>query len=112
MIMIMPRQAFEAVGGMDPRFRGWGGDDGSFVHALDALWSWPNGHKNTPNDVLHLWHTKYDAPDVTERAPWRTRMWADQDVPGANDWLAMCYVAASKSPKSMRKIVDDGLSRK
>lgn len=112
MIMILPREAFECVGGMDPRFRGWGGDDVSFLHALDALWSWPNGHKTTPNDVLHLWHPKLDSPKGPDRSPWRIRMWADQSEPGTNDWLAMCYSGASKSPRSMRRIVDDGLNKK
>lgn len=111
MIMILPREAFECVGGMDPRMRGWGGDDGSFVHAVDCLWSWPNGHKNTPNDVLHLWHPKFDAPHGPNDPPWRTRIWANQDVPGGNDWLAMCYKTASKSPKSMRKLVDEGFKK-
>lgn len=112
MIMIMPREAFECVGGMDPRFRGWGGDDVSFLHALDALWSWPNGHKNTPNDVLHLWHPKHDSPWGDDRSPWRIRMWVNQIEAGINDWLAMCYASAAKSPKSMRKLVDDGLGKK
>jgi len=112
MITIMGREAFECVGGMEPRARGWGADDLCFLQALDALYSWPNGHKNTPNDVLHLWHPRIDAQDVADRSPWRTRMWAEQETPGSNDWLAMCYNVASKSPKSMRKLVDEGLGRR
>lgn len=112
MIMILPRIAFECVGGMEPRARGWGADDLCFLLALDALWSWPSGHKNTPNDVLHLWHPKHDSPWSEDRSPWRTRMWANQTEPGGNDWLATCYKSAAQSPKSMRKLVDEGLGKR
>lgn len=36
-ISVMHRDAFEAVGGIDPRFIGWGGEDISFAWALDTL---------------------------------------------------------------------------
>ncbi len=53
LIQIMPREAFETVGGADPRFRGWGGEDHSLMHAVDTLWG---RHKTLSGHVMHLWH--------------------------------------------------------
>jgi GT2 family glycosyltransferase len=53
MIMIMPREAFEDVGGMDPRFAGWGGEDVSAMRAIDTIYS---PHKTVDYSVFHLYH--------------------------------------------------------
>ena len=55
MCLMLPREAFFTVGGMDPRFRGWGGEDVSFMHAVDTLWG---KHKTGHNDIMHFWHGK------------------------------------------------------
>lgn len=98
LIMIVPREAFELVGCMDPRFRGWGGEDVSFLRALDTLYV---KHKNTPNDVLHLWHPRHGQV-------WSTRTWDGQERPRANDWLAIKYNRATNKPEMMRQLVDAG----
>lgn len=53
MIMILPREAFEEVGGMDPRFTGWGGEDVSFMRAVDTIYGC---HKTCDRSVFHLYH--------------------------------------------------------
>ena len=53
MIQIMSREAFETVGGWDPRFRGWGGEDHAAMRAMDTLYA---PHKTLPGQVLHVWH--------------------------------------------------------
>lgn len=50
---IVPRKHFEAVGGWDERFFGWGGEDDSFCYTLDTICG---KHKRLQKDILHLWH--------------------------------------------------------
>ena len=101
MCQIMPREAFEAVGGWDERFRGWGGEDYAFARALDTLWG---PHKNTANDILHLWH-----PRITGgRGPdWTVKMWANQLEPRVNDELSSRYGRAFGDVTEMRKLQDE-----
>lgn len=95
LIQIMPREAFYAAGTMDERFRGWGGEDISFMHAVDTLWS---KHKTTRNGVIHLWHPQRGAT-VHER------MWAEQTEPGINSYLAWRYHKATGDARKMRELV-------
>lgn len=97
MLLVMPREAFVEVGGMDPRFRGWGGEDVSFMLALDTLWG---KHRDTPNDLLHLWH--YTRKDPKPGPNWKVRMWNGQASPGVNDALASFYRFAYGRPRQMR----------
>lgn len=100
LIQVMSRRAFDTVGGMDPRFRGWGGEDIAFVRALDTLYG---PHKTSNNDVLHLWHAK-----IGEN--FKDRKWVGQRLPQANDKLASRYGAATGKPVIMRALVDAGHS--
>ncbi len=102
MCMIMPREAFVTVGGLDPRFRGWGAEDHAFVRALDTLWG---PMKTTPNDILHLWH-----PHISSGygAVWTIRMWENQHNPNINNKLAGTYAHCYGKPAAMRQLVDDG----
>ena len=52
-MLVMPREAFHAAGGYDPRFQGWGYEDNAFMLAVDTLWG---PHHRIPGDLLHLWH--------------------------------------------------------
>jgi hypothetical protein len=97
MIQIMPREAFELVGGMDERFIGWGGEDVAFVRALDTLY---NPHKTTENDVLHIWHPKIGATH-------QDRQWAGQTGPGANDRLTSRYNQATGDRVRMRNLSEE-----
>lgn len=105
MIQICPREAFEAAGGWDERFRGWGGEDHAAMRAMDTLW-WP--HKTLPGRVLHMWHPQISPEGEREQVHWKNRMWAGQEAPGANDALAGRYYGAYRSPERMRKLVDEG----
>lgn len=51
--VMLPRDAFEAVGGMDERFQSWGPEDIAFGLALDACWA---KHRRLPGEIHHLWH--------------------------------------------------------
>jgi len=101
LIQMMSREAFELVGGMDPRFRGWGGEDVAFVRAVDTLYG---PHKTTRNDVLHIWH-----PTIGHNA--KNRMWHGQDDQQANMRLVSRYNRATGDPATMRALVDEGFRR-
>lgn len=50
---IIPRKNFEAAGGFDERFVGWGGEDDAFSHAVNTIC----GHfVNYKARIFHLWH--------------------------------------------------------
>jgi glycosyltransferase involved in cell wall biosynthesis len=66
---VMPRQAFEAVGGYDERIRGWGGEDTSFTWAMDIV----NGHHRKLHGIaMCLWHAR-------PRDEKNNRIWIGQD---------------------------------
>lgn len=98
LIQIMPREAFWAVGGMDPRFRGWGGEDVSFMRALDCLYA---RHKTTSNGVFHLWHPKIQGDKPKQR------FWQGQDH-AKNGHLSTRYRDAMGDRSRMRRLVDEG----
>ena len=97
LIQMMSRRAFYLVGGMDTRFRGWGGEDVAFVRALDTLYG---PHKTTRNDILHIWH-----PTIGSSA--KDRMWHGQDDMGNNMRLVTRYNRATGDPATMQKLVDE-----
>lgn len=100
MATVMSRRAFYEVGGMDPRFRGWGGEDVAFLRALDTLYQ---RHKTVDCDVLHLWHHRIGT-GFTER------MWDGQLTPQANGHLASRYNRATGDRVAMRALVDEGFA--
>ncbi len=54
-IVIVTRETWDLVGGFDPRFRGWGGEDHAFGLALRCL----TGNEVNPRRIcplVHLWH--------------------------------------------------------
>jgi hypothetical protein len=79
---------------MDPRFRGWGSEDVSFMRAVDCLYA---PHKSTPNCVFHLWHPKIGTV-------WPTRRWEGQDEPRTNEHLGMRYRNAMGDRERMRAL--------
>jgi len=97
LIQVMPSEAYDMVGGCDPRFRGWGGEDVAFMRAVDTLYC---KHKTTRNQVLHLWH-----PMI--KTEWNLRMWDGQLSAKDNDRLANRYYAAFGDPKRMRNLVGE-----
>lgn len=101
LIQIMPREAFEAVGYCDERFKGWGGEDVSFLRAVDTLYA---KHKSTDNDVLHLWHDAIKTHTIA-------RMWEGQTEHNPNSNLAERYGRANGDYCKMRKLVDEAKPR-
>jgi hypothetical protein len=93
--LMMPREAFWEVGGMDPRFRGWGGEDSSFMKSLDTLWGL---HQITDNNAYHLWH---DRPGEN----FETRRWVGQVTTNVNIRLAQRYNRANFDQSMMRQLI-------
>jgi hypothetical protein len=50
--LVITRTAFEAIGGFDESFTGWGGEDVEFWERASTLRVWPYGFL----PILHLWH--------------------------------------------------------
>lgn len=105
MIQIMPREAFEQVGGWDERFRGWGGEDHAAMRAMDTLYTL---HKTLPGQVLHVWHPQLSPEGSSALVNWKNRMWEGQSETGVNNKLSHRYYAAQGRPEMMRKLVDEG----
>lgn len=98
MATIIPKEALDAIGCFDERFKGWGGEDIALLRALDTLWG---KHKTTNNCIFHLWHA-FIGDD------YKTRRWKNQRGGGSNDKLANEYNRARRQPFKMRKLVDEG----
>lgn len=60
-IVAIRREIYELVGGIDPRFEGWGGEDVSLAMALMKLTGRP--WRRSMADLWHLWHP-HPAPDL------------------------------------------------
>jgi hypothetical protein len=99
LIQVMPREAFEAAGGMDERFRGWGGEDISFMNAVDTVYC---KHHTTRNQTLHMWHPHIGTSHLA-------REWEGQSAPQANDKLTTRYQGAYGRPERMLALTrEDG----
>ncbi len=97
LVQILPREAFEAVGGMDERFRGWGGEDISFMRAVDTLHGL---HKTFDGPAFHLWH-----PTVKAVSPNNEKQWAGQPRNVMNSALTNRYARAFLDRVMMQKLV-------
>ena len=104
LVQIVPREAFDACGGWDERFRGWGGEDHSAMRMTDTLY-WH--HKTLPGQVLHLWHPMMGRDGLETWVEWNDRLWDNQETPGLNGRLAGRYSRANGDPVRMRALVDE-----
>jgi glycosyltransferase involved in cell wall biosynthesis len=100
LIQIMPKEAFELVGGWDERFRGWGGEDYAAMKAMDTLY-WP--HKTLPSPVFHIWHPF----KTVESAKVNIRLWDNQQKGNINGVLSNRYHLAQGNLSAMRKLVNE-----
>lgn len=97
MAMMMPRDGFYAVGGMDPRFRGWGSEDVSMLRSLDTLWG---QHEVAVGPILHMWHERVGNNHLNRR-------WVGQPWEVANSRLAQRYATAYAEPEYMQGLADE-----
>jgi glycosyltransferase involved in cell wall biosynthesis len=104
MVQILPREAFELVGGWDVRFRGWGGEDRAFLQKMDTLWA---HYSNSPNVVYHLWHPKLIVAAGVDLQGKRAelRAWDGQREIRSNDWLTWQYEWANGNAERMRRVI-------
>lgn len=95
LLHLFPRAAFEAIGGYDPRFRGWGGEDRAATAVMDTMWG---PHTLLPHRIYHLRHAhlKNAAGE---------RIWERQT--SDNGDLRDRYLAAHMKPEQMRVLVDE-----
>ncbi len=89
---LVPREAFARVGGMDPRFRGWGCEDNAFYMAMGTLVGEP---ARLPCTIHHLWH-----PDGRPAS-------AQAGLYIQNRALYARYLAAHGDPGAMSAILDE-----
>jgi predicted glycosyltransferase involved in capsule biosynthesis len=96
MAFIIPRQAYDYIGGFDERFEGWGGEDISLMKTLDTVWG---KHKTTKGCIYHLWHPFVGA--------YESRKWEGQERANANDGLSYRYVIADRNPSLMWELITE-----
>lgn len=88
-ITVLSRDTWRAVGGIDPRFVGWGGEDIAFGWALETLIG-PAVKLTAP--LYHLWHQQEAQGDHRRGCP-------------ASEALAGRYRQARNKPDVMRALV-------
>ena len=108
LIQIMPREAFDSVGGWDAGFRGWGGEDHAAMRATDTLYG---PHKTLPGPVYHLWHPVLTI-NQTDNTLSTGRMWENQQSTNVNSALCSRYYKAQGNYKLMRQLVDEAKTGK
>lgn len=66
-VLAIPRQLWDATGGFDERFVGWGWDDIAF---WSSCWALGGGFQRVPGLMYHLWHprSRADNEDSPEHA--------------------------------------------
>jgi hypothetical protein len=88
-ITVLTRGTWQAVGGIDPRFVGWGGEDMAFGWALETLCG-PGVHLAGP--LFHLWHKHEAKGDRRRGCP-------------QSEALAGRYRVARNKPDAMRALI-------
>jgi hypothetical protein len=89
-IVVVPRFAFDAVGGSDERYRGWGADDVALGLALNALY---RPVERWEGSAFHLWHPR----GVQEAGLHR---YCDEQI-----HLTRRYQAAAERPREIEKLL-------
>lgn len=93
MIYVIRRDAFERVGGMDPRFRGWGSEDVCFGLACRTMLG---PVKVLLGEAYSFWHPR-------SRTKEGARVW-DSDSGRLNRKLARAYRGATGHPEKMQAL--------
>jgi predicted glycosyltransferase involved in capsule biosynthesis len=87
---VMSGEAFAAIGGMDERFVGWGGEDEAMAAALTTLVGKPF---RMNEQIIHLYHDHIS--NVEERPNYK-----------ANRALCNSYKSAFGNPAAMNKLIN------
>lgn len=90
---IVPRSLWDAVGGFDPRFEGWGGEDDAFTAACQALTGVDPRRARLSGSAWHLWHRP---------SPYANHRRATYRMAKA---LSDRYLAAAGSEDAMRELL-------
>jgi hypothetical protein len=64
--IVVPRSAYDAIGGFDERFQGWGFEDMAFQSAVCGLLGW----NRLKGEIIHLWHPKSEDRIVSGNSRW------------------------------------------
>lgn len=64
--IVIPRGVWDAAGGFDERFRGWGFEDIAWQSLIVGLY----GFERIEGDVIHLWHPRSEERIVKGRPSW------------------------------------------
>lgn len=91
-IFAITPDAYDKVGGFDPRFIGWGGEDTSLAAALNTLVGQP---ARLNASVWHLWHPKSKQAAKVGRPS------------GVNERLNRRYLHAEGDPSAMRQLISE-----
>jgi glycosyl transferase family 7 (putative galactosyltransferase) len=92
--LMLPREMFERVGGMDERFVGWGQEDDGFAHSLRAFYGLAEG---VSGQCAHLWHPRIGK---SGRDQWPGQAGFQTNVP-----LALRYKKASRKREDMDALI-------
>ncbi|WP_066071263.1 glycosyltransferase family 2 protein [Neobacillus soli] len=87
---VIPRANFEAVGGFDERFVGWGGEDDAFSHSVNTLCG---QFVNCDAKIFHLWHP--------------ASHYVTNPNGEANKRLLKRYISASGNKNKMAKLMNE-----
>lgn len=80
----------------DHRFHSWGGADKAWMDAVVCLIGTPT---KAPKDLVHLWHPPAGKLDDNDKG---------RRINENNSKLMSVYLEASKNPKHMSKVVEEG----
>jgi predicted glycosyltransferase involved in capsule biosynthesis len=92
--LLLSREMFERVGGMDERFRGWGQEDDGFGYSLRAFYGLA---EKIPGRAIHLHHPRIGRSGFDQ--------WPGQERSGTNVPLAIRYRRAARKPELMDALI-------
>lgn len=72
-VIVVHRTLWDRVGGMDPRFLGWGAEDDAFADACETLGGGPPVRLDGP--LWHLWHPDARPPRSDPHYRMNQRLW-------------------------------------
>jgi predicted glycosyltransferase involved in capsule biosynthesis len=99
LVAVFSREQFEAVGGMDERFRGWGWEDTAWNILLDGIFGKAQVWDNI---VYHLWHPR-------QRGDSDKPIWEGQT--NRNNVVGIEYTKNKKNKANLLKIAEENKTR-